>query len=69
MANFSFIDTQEDLNWLRDVHGVDITGIVAAEIHGNEDCPERVCTYKRNDYQERPTTWLRDENGNLKVQS
>lgn len=65
MSAFSFLDTVEDLAWLHEVHGVDITGIVAAEVHGNEDCPERVLTYTRNDYRETPTVWERDANSTL----
>lgn len=63
--NSSFLDTKDDLAWLHEVHGVDVTGIVAAEIVGNEDCPERVLTYARDDYREKPTIWARDTHGTL----
>lgn len=66
MAGFSFLDTAEDLVWLHEVHGVDVTGVVAAEVHGNEDCPRRVCTYARNDYREPPVVWERDDTGTLR---
>lgn len=65
MANFSFIDTTEDLEWLHDVHGIDVSEAVAAEIHGNEDCPERVCVYRYNDYREQPAVWERNNDGRL----
>jgi hypothetical protein len=53
------LDRREDLEWLRDVHGVDIftekgKRAVCAIIHGNEDCPERVELFDRNHYKAKP---------------
>ena len=65
MALFAFLDQAEDLQWLHDVHGVDVEGVVAAEIYGNEDSPRYVRTYDRDDYRCTPMTWALDAAGRL----
>ena len=60
--NTTILEDKQDLEWLRDVHGVDIfkdSGrnqgrAVCAIIHGNEDCPERVELFDRNHYKAKP---------------
>lgn len=57
--NETILENREDLEWLRDVHGVDIfteraKRAVCAIIHGNEDCPERVELFDRNHYRAKP---------------
>ena len=62
MMNETILENREDLEWLRDVHAVDIfkwSGrnqgrAVCAIIHGNEDCPERVELFDRNHYRAKP---------------
>jgi hypothetical protein len=57
--NQTVLENKEDLEWLRDVHGLDIfteraKRAVCAIIHGNEDCPERVELFDRNHYKAKP---------------
>lgn len=57
--NTTILENKEDLEWLRDVHGVDIfkdngKRAVCAIVHGNEDCPEKVELFDRNHYKAKP---------------
>lgn len=61
----SIINTPEDLQWLADVHGVDVSDVVVAIISGNEDDPDKVETYTQDDVRQRPITWLRNSDGQL----
>ena len=65
MLNVTFLESPEDIAWLHVVHGIDIENVAVAELYGSEDCPMRVLTYTRNDWREKPVTWLRDEHGTL----
>jgi len=57
----TFLDTTEDLEWLRDVHGIDTKGIVCAILYGNEDSPEKIEAFAVNDYRAIPTVYTADE--------
>lgn len=61
-----FLETKDDLNWLRDVHGVEISGCECAILYGNEDAPRKVETYTNNHGDCKPVTWIADETGTLK---
>lgn len=43
-----FLDSKEDLEWLRDVHGINIDKVACAILYGNEDSPFKVRTFSRN---------------------
>jgi len=45
----TYIDTPEDITWLRDVHCHDLPlSIQCAIIHGNEDAPSKVVAWVAN---------------------
>lgn len=66
----SYLDTWEDLCWLRDVHGVTIVDskarvAFAAVLYGNEDSPHRVEVYWRDHHRNDFSEWKSGENGVL----
>jgi nucleoside-diphosphate-sugar epimerase len=61
------LESEEDLKWLHDVHGVDVTGVKIAILYGNEDWPDKVETYAENDYRATPTVWVTPEGGGKMV--
>lgn len=63
MANQVYLETDEDMDWLRDVHGIDTTDVVGAYLYGNEDAPERIEAYYENDYRATPMVYLPNEQG------
>lgn len=68
MPAVTFLQTGEDLKWLREVHVKGrATGFRYAIIHGTEDCPRRIELYRRNHYQCRPTVLEPDEDGEMRV--
>lgn len=64
------LDTIEDLDWLRDVHGVQTTlpgtetRAVLAILYGNEDCPARVEVCWRDHYRNDFSVYEIEEDGN-----
>ena len=49
----TFLETPNDLQWLRDTHlknAIDLPIFTIAIIRGNEDCPESIELYVTNDY-------------------
>lgn len=57
-----FINTPEDMQWIRDVHITNFVG-KSAIIFGNEDCPEYIAIYPTSDpdIYEVPQIWVRKE--------
>lgn len=51
-----FLETRDDLTWLRDVHcpDLDLDRAVCAILTGNEDAPEQVEVFASNDYRAAP---------------
>lgn len=41
----TLLTERDDLEWARDVHGINIDGIAAIVIEGNEDAPSRLTLY------------------------
>lgn len=53
----TFLESNEDLKWLFDVHAKGLSPqekqrTKVAILFGNEDAPERIELYERNDYRE-----------------
>jgi hypothetical protein len=46
------LDTAEDLQWLKEVHGIDFVtkGYILVTVSGNEDRPDFVQCYRTNHY-------------------
>lgn len=67
MSRWQFINSAEDMQWLRDVHKVDKDKhCSSAVIHGNEDYPEQIDLYISPDprYSETPDAIMKpNENG------
>lgn len=63
----SFIEVRDDLEWLRDVHGIDIENVAVAVVWGNEDAPSKVETYAENHVDCKPRVYLADNDGNLRL--
>lgn len=61
----TYLDSAEDLQWLQEVHGVETEGYVVAILYGNEDCPNRVELYLRDDYRCLPVVWLSNDDNKL----
>ncbi len=64
---WSFINSEADMKWLREVHKVDLyCTAAAAAIHGNEDSPDRIDLYENQDpkFTDKCITLLRTDNGN-----
>lgn len=67
----SFLDTPEDMKWLRDVH---LQGLPSeyesAVVHGNEDFPSRIEAYRTPNPTVNciPAVFFPDANGDFKVQ-
>lgn len=63
----SFLNTKQDLIWLRDVHLKNVfylqLDFVSAILYGNEDCPDRVELFKKNHWRCIPKVYIRTENG------
>lgn len=68
MSGPVWLDTVEDLQWLRDVHQIDATPYAGALLYGQEDWPEKVELYARDHYRCRPTIYVPDETGRLVLQ-
>lgn len=51
-----FLETREDLEWLRDVHcpDLDLDRAVCAILTGNEDSPISIEVFSSNDYRAAP---------------
>ena len=61
----TYLDDQEGLSWLMEVHGVNTLGAACAILYGNEDSPERVEVFSQNDYRALPEIYLQGADGNL----
>lgn len=64
----TLLQSAEDLEWLRDVHKVWVDACAVAILYGNEDCPERVELFAKDHYTRRPTVYVADESGVLRLQ-
>ncbi len=53
----TLLETQEDLQWLADIHKIPVTGIKVAILYGNEDWPDKVETYTKNHIDCVPTVY------------
>lgn len=68
----AFLNTPEDMKWLRDVH---IPGLPseyeAAVVHGNEDSPSQIEAYLNANptIHEKPMVFIADRDGVLKLQT
>ena len=63
----TMLDTKEDLKWLSEVHCKIANKYKIAVIHGNEDYPESIELYSKDDYSFQPTILVRDEEGRYVV--
>jgi len=66
MARTTFLNTADDMKWLRDVHLPRLSKkFKSAVIHGNEDYPEMIEVYERRDpvVTDRKDVFQPDENG------
>lgn len=67
-----FLNSSEDMKWLRDVH---IPGLPpeyeAAVVHGNEDSPSKIEVYQNANptIREKPMVFVADLDGVLKLQT
>jgi hypothetical protein len=50
----SFLESEDDFQWLQDVYGISRDNAVCAILTGNEDAPERIELFRRNHWQEPP---------------
>lgn len=72
MGNIAFLDTPEDMKWLRDVH---LPGLSpkyeSAVVHGNEDSPAQIEAYlsPNPNVGDIPAVFFPDPNGDFKVQT
>lgn len=60
---YTFINSQEDMDWLRDVHLPHLSrNVQSAILRGNEDSPTSITTYlKRNPLvTDHSVTWFRN---------
>lgn len=62
-----FLNSVEDLKWLGEVHKVSTAGYACAILHGNEDAPDKVEVFARDHYKCKPTVYVADENGDLRL--
>ena len=63
-----YLDSREDLQWLRETHCPDLPEqATAVVLHGNEDCPEAADVYVTNPplYTDVPVRYSRGEDGLL----
>lgn len=66
------ITTLEDIKWMLDVHFPHIMNhftfpqFVVAQLHGNEDSPEKIELFAQDHYRCKPWVYLPDENGKMK---
>lgn len=68
----AFLNTSEDMKWLRDVHIPDLPPeYEAAVVHGNEDSPSQIEAYQNPNptIQEKPLVFVADQDGVLKLQT
>lgn len=64
----TWLDTEEDMEWLAVAHGVGIArSYTCAILHGNEDYPIKVELFARNDVRCKPTVLHADEAGVLQI--
>lgn len=69
MARQSFLDTPDDIEWLRDVHIPNLpANIRSAIVYGNEDAPDRVEVYERAEpvVSDVPIVYEADQRGELR---
>lgn len=64
-GRWKFINTHEDMTWLREAHKVAHVTAESAVMFGNEDSPDRIDLYESSDprFTDQPTIYLRTENG------
>ena len=50
-GTYSFINTQDDMEWLKDVHlpRLNLKKFKSAVVHGNEDAPDLIEVYEKRD--------------------
>ena len=68
----AFLNSPEDMKWLRDVHIPDLPSeYEAAVVHGNEDSPSKIEAYRSPNpaIQETPQIFVADQDGVLKLQT
>lgn len=58
----SFLETADDMKWLKEVHGIDAK---FAMLYGNEDAPTKVEVFTENHIDMMESIWLPDESGKL----
>ena len=60
----TIIQSKEDREWLKDVHGVKGRFAVAV-LYGNEDRPTKIELYAKDDYRTTPRVFVPDEDGSF----
>lgn len=65
----TYLDTPEDMKWLKEVHTKLAAAYDRAILYGNEDSPSRVELYARDHFKCKPTVLEPDEKGVLRVKS
>ena len=63
----AFLETKEDMQWLKDCHGVETDGFACAVVLGNEDWPDKVEIYRFNSVDSERHIYRPDDNGDLKL--
>jgi hypothetical protein len=64
-----FLETPEDMAWLVEMHCAVARNYACAILHGNEDSPNKIELFARNDVRCKPTVLEIDENLNLIIKS
>lgn len=65
----TILETVEDFEWLKDVHGIAVGDYACAILHGNEDSPNKIELYAVDNYKCRPTVYEPDANGKMVLKS
>jgi len=65
MARETFLSTNEDRKWLREVHKIDIKKPQVAIMYGNEDWPEKIRVYESNHIDSPWVEWCDDMTGKM----
>jgi len=63
------LDTKEDMEWLASTHCKTARAYKLAILHGNEDSPDKIELFAKNDYRCKPTVFVRGDEGDYILKS
>jgi len=63
----TFLQSKADLQWIQDVHGIDVSGFSCAFIHGNEDSPDSIQLHEYNHIHAPASVFVQKKDGSFKL--